>query len=153
MSTPIVEYISENILTAINAITTGNGFNQTLVAQRPKRMLFLDEAWDDLTVIVEQANESVTTIIMNAREVTQSYEISAIVISSDDASATIDTRLNQVDADIKKKLMADNTRGGYAIDTEIQASEKFTYNESFSGIIINVDVKYRIKIDDPYTQG
>ena len=42
MSTPVLENIAANIETAVNAITTGNGFNYTLNAIRPRRVMFLD---------------------------------------------------------------------------------------------------------------
>lgn len=156
MSIPVIETIAVAILADINAITVANGFNQTLVATRLKRLMYLDEAWADLSVIVVQDDEQPGEPMVgayNVREVSQSFSIMAIVINSDKAVAVIDTRTNQVDADIKKKLIEDTTRGGYAIDTTLMASERFTFNESFTGIIVNIEVKYRIKSDDPYTQA
>jgi hypothetical protein len=156
MTTPIVEYIAANVLTSINEITVANTYNQTLVGQRLKRRMYLDDAWDDLSVLVVQGDEEEGNALVgsyNVSDMVQPFAIYAIVIDSDNSTTPIDTRINQVDADIKKKLQFDVTRGGYANDTIIKLSEHFTFNESFSGIIVNVNVKYRIKTSDPYTQS
>ena len=156
MTTPVIENIATNIVDAVNAITTANGFNQTLVAQRPKRLLFMNDAWDDLTVLVAQGNEDQGDELKgsyNVRELKQEFEIIAIVINGEKASIALDTRINQVDADIKKKLMESPKRGDYAIDTKLMDSERFAFNESFTGIIVNCEITYRVKSDDPYTQA
>ena len=43
MAVPIIENIAVNIEAAINAITTGNGFEQTLVAVRPTKVDWLSD--------------------------------------------------------------------------------------------------------------
>jgi len=154
MTTPIIESIAENIKDAINLITTGNGFNQTLVAQRPKRSDFLNTAWDDLTVLVNQVDAEKPEGAIFATTWRQYFNITAIVIDSDDATASIDTRLNQVSADIEKKLMADGTRGGNAIDTAIIVKIPFFDDETaVTGIAVQVAVDYRTEIEDPYTKA
>ena len=153
MSTPIKENIAVDILAAINAITTGNGFNQTLIARRTTRIDWWNESAGDLEVLIVQEDEEETDDQPTmAKQWNIPFVIVAHVINSDDSSAAIDTRLNQVEADIKKKLMADNTRGGYAIDTTIRPAVSFA-NEGYtdSGIMVNIEVLMRHKINDPYT--
>ncbi len=154
MSTPIIEYITIDIETAINAITTANGFNQDLTAIRPKRNDFKDIIPKDLTVLIKQADEEeAESEIINIKKWLQPFVIMAIVIDSDDATASIDTRINQVRADIQKKLMEDYTRGGYATDTIILPSAEFEGEKGFTGIAVNIAVKYRVNFDDPYTKA
>ena len=154
MSTPIIESIAEDIKDAINLITTGNGFNQTLTAIRPKRSDFLASAWDDLTVLVNQVEAEKPEGAIFATTWRQYFIIMAIVIDSDDASTSIDTRLNQVAADIEKKLMEDATRGANAIDTEITAKTPFADDETaLTGIAIQVAVDYRTVMENPYTKA
>ena len=156
MSRPIVEYIAADIEAAINAITEANGFNQDLTAARPKRVMFLEDSWEDRDVLVIQGDENDGVELVGSygvREVVQEFALMAIVIDSDASDAAIDTRTNQVAADIKKKLRADPQRSTYALDTIIRPAVRFTVDAALSGITVNVDVKYRVKEDDPYTQA
>ena len=155
MSLPVKENIAVNILAAVNAITTVNGFNQDLTAIRPMRNDFKDVVPKDGVVLIKQANtekpggQPAGPFV----EWDQMYAIMAIVLDGDDVETTIDTRLNQVEADIQKKLMDDPTRGTKAIDTEILPSVEFDDGKGFTGISVNIAVKYRTKIEDPYTQA
>ena len=152
MSTPIIEHIAENIKTDINAITTGNGYNQTLVALRPKRLMHLEAARNDLSVIISQENpEIIETPSNNLIDWKQPFSIDVIIVDSDDATDSIDTRINQARSDIEKKLNADTTRGGYAMRQEFEPPEYFIA-EGISGITLKLNVYYRTKYDDPYSQ-
>jgi len=154
MSTPIIEYIAENIKDSIDLITTDNEFNQTLTAVRPKRRDFQDASWDDLTVLINQGPSAELESASMTKEWAQQFLLMAIVVDSDDATDPIDTRLNQVRADIEKKLTEDLTRGGYAIDTEINESTPFIDDETaLSGVAVLITVHYRTKDNDPYTKG
>ena len=157
MTTPVIENIAANIETTIDLITTGNGFNQTLIGHRTKRIDFADLTPENGTVLIVTEDEEDRVYLLGGygvMEIGQNFALMAVVIDSDDASASIETRIHQVDADIKKKLRADPSRGGYAIDTLIMPSVKIAEdNLSFSGITVNIKVKYRVKEDDPYTQA
>lgn len=154
MAVPIKEDIAVNILAAINAVTVANDFNQDLTGIRPRRNDFSDVMPTDKTVLIKQADinkpgeQAISTVEWNQR-----YSLSAIVIDDDDEADSIDTRLNQVEADIQKKLMEDPTRGGNAIDTIILPSMEFYEVDGFTGIEINIVVKYRTEIEDPYTRA
>ena len=75
----------------------------------------------------------------------------AYVIASDSETAALYTRLNEVRGDLEKALMADPTRGGYAIDTVIRAPERFQFDAAVTGIVVACEVLYRTRIDDPFT--
>jgi len=151
--TPLIEKIAENIKTAIAAITTGAGFNQTLIPIRPKRNDFAAAAWDDLTVLINQAEAEEHEGGYGAKEWRQNFILVCIVIDDETATTSIDTRLNQVSSDIFKKLLEDPGRGGLAIDTNIHAAKPFIDDETaMSGIAVQVSVDYRTKENDPYTQ-
>lgn len=152
MSTPRVEHIAVNIEAAINAITEGNGFNQDLVAIRPKRNDFSDVVPEDGKVLIWQADDELPEEqAYGAQHWVQPFVLMAIVLDSDEASTSIDTRLNQVRADIQKKLRVDVTRGDYAFDTVLLPCAKFDDGQGFTGIAVNIAVHYRVKDDDPYT--
>jgi hypothetical protein len=78
--------------------------------------------------------------------------IDCVVLDSDAATASIDTRLNQVKSDIRKALMVDSTRGGLAIDTIIGPSSKFDDGNGLTGISVTCIVVYRTQHQNPYTQ-
>ena len=149
MSYPVIEYIAEDIEAAINAITRANGFNQDLVAVRPRRNDFSDIAPVDGTVLIWQDDETEPEEqLYSTQSWVQPFCLQVIVLDSDTAVSSIDTRLNQVRADIHKKLREDITRGGYAYETEIAPSIKFD-----EGIAVFVNVHYRTKENDPYQKG
>ena len=156
MTTPIIELISENIKTAVNEITVATSFNQTLTGYRPKRNDFKDVVPADLLVLIIQGDEEeVEETVSNgvSKEWRQPYLLMALVIDSDAATTTYETRINQVKADLIKKLMTDPSRGGYALDTIPRPGIKIPENDyNWSGIVANFDVYYRTKINDPYTQ-
>ena len=154
MSVPLIETIAVEIAARINEITTANGFNQTLVAVRPKRNDFSDIPPVDGKVLIWQGDETPPgEEAIGTEEWLQEFLLIAIVIDSDAAATSIDTRLNQVRADIQKKLMADHTRGGNAVDTSFRGSWKFDDGEGFSGITVNCVVHYRTQYLNPYTKG
>ena len=157
MSTPIVEQIAQEIDARIAEITTANGFNQDLTPLRPTRLnLEGDVAPTDGTVVILQEDpseddENSTDGNAAIKAWVQSFSLAAFVIASDATTTAIDTRINQVRADIEKKLTADITRGGLAIDTRIRPPRMFNEAPQATGIVINVDVHYRTREDDPYT--
>ena len=152
MSTPVIEYIADNILDSVNEITTANGFNQTLTAIRPRRVDF-NSPWGDLTALVVQVEAEELDEAIGCRSWMQFFVVMVIVIDSDDSEVTIDSRLNTVRADVEKKIMTDPTRGGYAIDTEMDSSTFFDADDGGpGGVAVKFGVHYRTKIDDPYTR-
>jgi len=154
VSVPVVENIAVNIAAAINAITTANQFNQDLVAVRPKRLDFSDVMPENGKVlIVQEEDAALTSKVSLVEDLRQQFVLMAIVIDSDDATTSIDTRINQVRADIRKKLLEDGRRGGNANRTLIVGSGKFSDARGFSGIAVVVDVEYRTVYNDPYTKS
>lgn len=153
MTIPIIENIAVDIEAAINAITTAAGFNQDLVAVRPRRTDFGDITPENGKVLIYQGDpeESESEGLMT-EDWTQPFALMAIVLDSDGASTSIDTRLNQVAADIQKKVREDRTRGGNAYDTLLKPTAKFDDGRGFSGITVVIEVKYRVQQSDPYTK-
>ena len=157
MSTPIVEQIALEIVARINEITEANSFNQILNAVRPTRYGFTgDSAPIDLNVLVvqddpQEDDEHAADGYQAMKAWVQPFMLVAFVINSDDSTAALDTRLNQVRADIEKKLMEDHTRGGLAWDTKMRGSQRFNSDVARTGITIAIDVMFRTDIADPYT--
>jgi hypothetical protein len=148
---PKIEYIAENILATINAITVENGFNQTLVAMRPKRNDWRDVIPEDNKVLIVQEAEEIILTQVGQQRRQHAFIIEALVIDSDAATDSIDTRRNKVRCDIEKKLKEDYKRGGYALDTDIESSTMFDTGEGFSGVAIRVIVECELPYGNPYS--
>ena len=153
MTTPIVESIADNVYDTVNLVTVANGFNQTLVAYRPKRTDFGDVVPIDGVVLVKQSDPEAVDGPLMLQSWIQPFALMAIVLDSDTASTSIDTRLNQVRSDLEKKFQEDLTRGGYAYNTETLPSLFFSDGEGLTGVSVNIAVHYRTLIADPYTKG
>jgi hypothetical protein len=154
VSVPLIETISEHIKTTIASATAANqaGNQQAFVAVRPNRLQFVQTAWDDLTVLIDRMDAEEGKGGYGAKEWRQYFGLSAFVIDSDSATTSIDTRLNEVEASIIKKLLEDTSRGGKAINTHWHASTPFVDEQGrMSGILIMISVDYRTAGNDPYT--
>ena len=152
MSVPVIELIAVDIEAAINAITVAAKFNQTLIAVRPKRSDFKDTAPLNGKVLIYQGGKEPFTESPGCSSWIQEFVLEAIVLDSDKTETSIDTRLNQVAADIEKKLRTDHTRDGNAIDTLLRGAEPFNDGQGMSGIDVFIGVQYRVKENDPYTR-
>ncbi len=152
MTKPVIELIAENIETVINTVSIANNYNQNLTAKRPRRVDFLNDAWNNLDVIIQQADaEKIGEQPYGCEEWYQNFMIIAIVVGSDTDSFTIDTQKNQVLGDIEKALMVDAGRGGLAIDSEV-TGRNFIIDDEAGGAALTFRVHYRTKLGDPYTQ-
>src|SRR3972149_2606913 len=113
MAEPVIELIAENIFAAINEIKVVNGFSCDLTAVRPKMIDFSDVTPRDGTVLIYQEdedraeNEGTLT-----NEWNQTFNIVSLVLQSDKSQTPMDIKINRVRADIQKKLMEDDSRGG-----------------------------------------
>ena len=152
MSTPIIETIAEFIKDAINEITTGNGYNQTLTAIRPRRIHITESINQDLQVLVTQDSPAAATPVEGTSAATwwQPFNIEAIAIDSDDAATAIETRLNQIASDIIKKILIDETCDSNAHHIEIRSVE-ISHGPEISVVKVVIAVLYRTAYGDPYT--
>ena len=156
MSTSIIESIAQDVLATVNGVTVAAGYHQTLSGLRPPRLPGADEAFDNNTVVLAQSNPTRDTDnsgMGNAAMLAwrQPFALIAYVIASDSETSSLDARINEVRSDLEKALMADRTRGGYAIDTQILEPELFDFDPATTGIIVMCEVFYRTREDDPFT--
>jgi hypothetical protein len=157
MSTPIIETIAANIKTTIDAITTDAGYNQTLIGHRPRRVDFIDQNLDDKDVLIVQTDmeSSDEERPITSAQWRQHFDIVAYIVDPDTSTETIDTRINQVAADIMKALMVDPNRGftdGSVVDTTIHKAAMLVDESGVTtGVVLDISVLYRTKFNDPYT--
>ena len=153
MSTPIIETIAVKIAALVDGVTVAAGYNQTLTAVRPKRIHLESDINTDLSVIIE-AEDAVIEQDSNTHIIwRQGFALQALVIDSDEATAAVDTRLNQVRSDIEKILMdGDNWQlDGYG-EILLKSAERFIADPAVAGIAVNIDVLYQVNKADPYSR-
>jgi hypothetical protein len=157
MATPIAEDIAVALAALIDGITVANGFNEDLTSKRPKRLDLRGDLYKDGLCIIEQEDATVEAASREATMLAQAYTLQVILLDSDDATATIDTRVNQVAADIIKQLFGSGnfTLGGLAAGMRLRdpCIEKFIATAEASGVAVNIDVLYTIASDNPYNQA
>lgn len=149
---PIVERIAAEIAATISSIAEGEEFNYSLNAVRPVRVPGPDDEWDDLDVLIVQADENGRPKSSGAYKIVsprQQFNLYAIAIESDKASTPIDTKCNKIGSDIVTKLKEDPRRNNLAEDTDILNVETFVFDTSFSGILVRIEVRFNIHEDDP----
>lgn len=149
---PIIERIARDIENAVNEVTTENGYSQTLTAVRPRRLDFDGILLNDGKVFIWQGDLLPVGEPANlAAEWNAEFQIGAILIDSDTETDSIDIRLNAAAADLQKQLLADPSRGGWAIDSAITGVSKIDAEEC-TGVSVALQVHYRTKYDDPYSK-
>ncbi len=155
MPVPIIENIAANILTTINGVTTGNGYNQTITAKRPSRVDYDSEAAaDDLEGVIYQGKRERLTSPLTMQTWRQPFAIVVYALNDDGSETTIDTRLNQICADMEKALRVDVTRGDNAYQTDIGEPEFMVADDgSISAVVLPITVDYRVLKSDPFTKG
>jgi hypothetical protein len=151
-TTPITEYIAENIKTAINAITVANGFNYNLSAQRKRWVDFDSETPEDGKVLIMAKEDEKPGQPVGCAEWIQKFLLLAIVTETGlSESESIELKRSRIRDDIRKKLAEDFTRGGYAIET-IHGAATPLDGSRITAIEIEVNIHYRTKFENPYTQ-
>ncbi len=63
----------------------------------------------------------------------------------------MDQLLNNIEADVQKALMQDDTFGGLAMGSELKPSDYPPPDNGFEGVTVWIEVVYRVTENDPYT--
>lgn len=158
MSTPVVENIALALVALIDGITIANGFNQTLNAIRPKRIHLESDLYIENNAFVLQGEGGVLIDASEVAHWVEEFIIQVIVLDSDDATTAIDTKMNQISADIQKQFKRnDNWKlNGYSKGIDIVKTERSigVINEtpqSYIDVTINVHMEYLTA--DPHSLG
>jgi len=155
MSLAIVEQISAAIETRLETITTDNGYSLSVSeVVRPTRIGGVSPK--DKQIVLRQGNwkppgeqESAS----NSTTKVQIYYVTCWVRSSDKATTAVDTEINQLAADVEKALMSDDTFGGLAIMSDLTGGIALESDDGqCEGITLLLEVQYRCRWGDPYTQ-
>ena len=146
----IRERILANIKTTLEAITAVNGYSNTIASV---------QRWDKrgnplrlVPCIVVNAGQEEKQMSPNPYFTCRLSVYLDVWIRQDDADSTAtDVILSDMLGDIEKALMIDNTRGGFAIDTNIKSNVPFETVEGqpHAGLTIELEILYQHKQSDP----
>lgn len=145
----VLEKISQDVLTTLQGITTGNGYAVTLDVVRGRKL----ETPKHLHCEVWQLSpDDVTDQVVAADMWEQHYAVVCYVQPDDTDTTALDVYNNQIAAAIHFALLQDVTRTGNAMNTTIKPTFYFPPVEGeAAGITVNFTVLYRTALDDPYT--
>ena len=146
----IRERILANIKTTLEAITIANGYVNTIASV---------QRWDkrgnplrQVPCIVVNAGQEEKQMSPNPYFTCRLSVYLDVWIRQDEADATAtDVILSGILGDIEKAIMIDNTRGGFAIDTNIKSNVPFETVEGqpHAGLTIELEVLYQHTQSDP----
>lgn len=140
----------KNIKTTVEGITVAGGYNNTITNVQHFSTLGNAKTTMPMVEIVpgkERREEGMDPIVHSALEV----NLILYHVQAEGSSTGTEEFLDTLYQDIIKALLADRTRGGYAIDTEITDVDPFVLAEGqiFTGMIFSLEIKFRTEPDDP----
>ncbi len=151
MADPIITQIGANFLLTLQGVTVANGYNQTIAPQWATR---LGNSPLDLTVWVHKGDpiQEESSSPCQYMQWLQPYALECHVVNSD-SGGSVFQRIERLEADITKALMADVSRGGLARDTIPESPQIFRDIKGVtSGVLLMYDVRYVHLYSDPYHQ-
>lgn len=141
--------ILKNLKTTLEGVTTGAGFNNTLSNVQLFSMLGNSKVSLPCVVIssdMEVREESTMQLIH-----TDFTAYVTLYHAQEEASAVgSDEFLDTLYQDIVKAIMADETRGGFAVNTNISEIQPFELEEDqhLYGMSFKLEIKFRTEPDD-----
>ena len=152
---PIVkENILANIKTTLEGITIPNGYANSILSVQ--RWIQKGNSLVDVPCIVINCGPEEMEMSPNPFFTNKLLVYLDVWVRQDESDTqSTDTILNSLLGDIIKALMIDNTRGGFAIDTNIKSNVPFETVEGqpHAGIVVEVEIIYQHKLTDPSIAG
>lgn len=155
MADSVREKILKNVETTLETITTDNGYNNTVSAV---------QRWNHAGNDVQSVTDGPVILILPGQEQKEMQPPTratcrlmvdlAIFIYHDvieDADKSTDELMSSILADVEKALMLDASRGGNAMDTNLQGSQPFEIEggQPYAGIIVDLQLVFRHQLSDP----
>jgi len=156
MADTVREKILANLKTTLEGLTTGNGYNFDFTAATVQRWSMHGNSTTELPMILVSPGDQSQKPFTNAlSQCDMEVLLPAFYKHEPTDSVVTDKRMNQLEGDIKKIVMVDETRGGNALSTQVTGSSPFESEEDqrYAGIVIELLIKYRHLTSDPETAG
>jgi len=152
MPETVREKILQNLKTTLEGITVANGYNFDFAPETVQRWSMHGNSLVNLpAVIISCGDEGEQSVPYPFEECALSVYLDCFYVNDEDEAISTDTYLNRLQGDIKKAILADHTRGGHAVDTNVLGTTPFetTEGQHYAGIIIEVEIKYQHQRLDP----
>ena len=153
MENTVRELILANIKTTLEGIIAGAEYGNTIASvQRWKQSGNILTSVPCIIVNAGQENLEQRPGLKTSQKLTATIDLWTRHDETVNPGST-DSYLNNLLGDIKKILMVDYTRGGYAVNTRIMSIIPFesTQGQPYAGLIIDCEIEYRHNITDPTT--
>lgn len=150
MATCVVEQIAVKILAALQEIVAAG---DAALVERPLRIGVPSSPRDKALYLYQDDPTEDEGPVGGWLQWLQPFLVDCFVVPSDDSATAVDTEINELRAQVEKKLRETPQWGlpGAAIDTRIEAPVGFTdINGTFAGVRVTAVVQYRTREDDPY---
>lgn len=162
---PIDEMIVQNVIAVIGAVRAGSTYASTLKAKAPAQSSEGDVITHGLAIVTHDG-------VVRGSGLVAGHDVNVLhlgvtvyaVLSETYPDGTVRKRLSQFAADVKKALLVDRDRGGYAINTRFAMTanasrqapddpqpDEFNELESPPSVTVHVSIDYWTRWDDPYT--
>jgi hypothetical protein len=146
------ERILQNIKITLEGVTIANGYNFDFKPATVQRWSMHGNRMVDMPmVVISPGDEDESSSPNPFEECLLSVFLDVFFVNDENDPIPTDTYLNRLQGDVKKAILADATRGGDAIDTDVLGTTPFETTEAqpYAGIIIEVRIRYRHLRDDP----
>ncbi len=156
MPETVRETILQNLKTTLEGITVAGGFNFDFTPATIQRWSMHGNSLVNLpAIVISCGDESEQSAPYPLEECALSVYLDCFYVSGENDPVSTDTYLNRLQGDIKKAVLADHTRGGYAVDTNVLGTTPFetTEGQHYAGIIVEIEIKYRHQRLDPVLSG
>lgn len=149
MATSVKESIESNIKTVLETVTIANGYQVDILEVTRSDGNPFSHSDFIFAQINFEGEDKQDGVPMGHSTSTARYTIWCWHTDFD----TFEKALNDILADVEKALHLDLFRGGFAQDTDVTGSEVFSAEETspLHGVAISVEVLYRHKVGNPYS--
>jgi hypothetical protein len=155
---PVSEYIRQNVFATLQSITKANGYHVDLNVEEAAR---LGNSQTNNTAVLHVGDPQLISAQQSqCIEWYATYVIVLFVVQSEGVGSAIDTPIEIQKADVEKAMMQDPHRGVWPGDGSQLAHDTLIHPTAYfekvkganAGNAVEVWVRYRTAIDDPYVK-
>lgn len=160
MADPILEQIAIELESRLDLVTTDQGYNYSRARViRRRREGYSPE---HLLIVMDQGDAAIdeeNSVEGNPYRLAwvQAFNIALFVKPTDDDTEPIDAIINRFRADVEKAVAAKatwHTMGGLALVSNWGDASMLDVDDgSYEGIVLTLNITYRVSETNPYAQG
>lgn len=151
MKPPIIEIIRRNLIETLEGVRQDAGYFNSL---RIRTGVPTDEGLENMLCVLRYGGDAdAEEPPVNQDEFLHTFNLDVYVIDSEHGEVDADERIALAISDIRRAVLADLTRGGYARNTTLGDRVPIEDDRRIvSGVRIPITVQYRTLMNDPLNQ-